>query len=145
MKKLLTTKGTNTQSIVMACVGAIIDVIFIIWMCSFFSDLPSYQLKKMTGLMIFEILVVLAMVLWTVRCFGVCQSYVDVYEDRMEGKAVQNLVQIREFRLRYDQITNITYRGLNVYIHTPGGKYMIITNAATAKEIFELYSRMGVR
>lgn len=140
MQKLLTTKGTNTQSIVGACISALVDVVFIIWLCVFFSDLSDYQLKKMTGVLIFEILIILAMSLFTVRQFGICQSYVDVYEDRMEGKAIQNGFQIREFRLRYDQISNITYRGLSVYIDTPGGKYRILTNARTAKEIFELYS-----
>lgn len=140
MQKLLTTKGTNTSSIVSACICALADIVFIIWLCVFFSDLSDYQLKKMTGVLLVAILGATVMVLFTVRQFALCRSYVDVYEDRLEGRAIQNGFQIIEFRLRYDQITNITYMGVSVYIHISGGKYRIITNARTAKEIFELYS-----
>lgn len=67
-------------------------------------------------------------------------SYADVYEDRIVGKGIQQLV-VRDFNLDYGQITDISCTGRNLYISTPGGKYKIITNAPKAKEVFDYYNQ----
>ena len=68
-------------------------------------------------------------------------SYIDIYEDRVEGKGIQNF-NVLQFSVRYSEINNITTEGIFIHIHTTSGTYKIISNKETATEVFTYYNQM---
>lgn len=147
-KPLITTAGTNKMMKVSAFVYAIAAVLFAIFIYNFFSNqiasYPKYAqeiyLQEAAGLIIFEVIICGFMLIYAAYLWATCRSYVNVYEDRLEGKGIQNVYQIVDFSLSYDKITNVTCTSMYIYIHTPGGKYKIVSNVQTAKEVFNYYN-----
>lgn len=151
-KPILTTRETNKASKLSAIISGIIDVVFVIFVWNFFKSkmdaLPAYMhddfMKEMFGtIAVLAVMACLALI-YTAYQFMICRSYVDVYEDRLVGRGIQNGYQLLDFDLSYDKITNITCSGIHLFIHTPGGKYKIVTNVQTAGEVFQFFhSRTG--
>lgn len=145
---LLTTRDTNKVSKISAIISGILDIVFVILAFAFFNNqqnsLPTSLrddfVKESAGLIILVAVAFGAMIIYTAYQFVICRSYVDVYSDRVEGKGIQNVYQVIDFSLSYDKITNITCAGIYVHIHTAGGQYKILTNAETAKKVYEYYN-----
>lgn len=136
---LITTRDTNKASKLSAVISGILDVIFAIMFISFFKD---QDLEEVAGLIVLCVAVLGGLVIYTAYQFSICRSYVDVYEDRLEGKGIQNGYQLTDFTLSYDKITNVSCSGINVLIHTSGGNYKILTNAETSKKVYEYCARV---
>lgn len=148
VKPVISTNGTNKVSKLSAILSGIIDVVFIIFMWNFIKSqmdsLPQSMrddfLQESVGLIVLLIVVAGAMAIYTVYQFAICKTYVDVYEDGMKGIGIQNGYQILAFNLNYAKITNVTYAGVHIIIHTSGGKYKIVSDAITAKKVFDYYN-----
>lgn len=145
---IITTNGTNQASKLSAKLSALLPIIFAIAIFSFFrgqlEPYPKYVQEKIledcAGLIIISAISFLALSMFVIYQFLITTSYVNVYADRMEGKGIQNVIQVVDFKLSYSQITSVTSMGNSVYINTPGGKYRILTDAKTAAEIFAYYN-----
>ena len=145
---LITTRDTNKTSRTGAIIGGVLDVLFAIFMICFIKGkadkVPSYLQDEFweasAGLIIFCVIVLGCMVIYTVYQFSICNSYVDVYDDHMEGKGIQNIYQIVDFNLGYDKIVSVTCSGIYLSIQTSGGKFKILTNVETAKKVYDHYN-----
>ena len=69
-----------------------------------------------------------------------CRAYVNVYEDRMEGRGIQGFYHIMDFNLKYDKIVNVSREKACLFIHTSNGKYKIYTDFKTGKQIFDYFA-----
>ena len=65
-------------------------------------------------------------------------SYVDIYDDHMEGKGMQGL-ELKNFSLRNAEVNNITLSGTEINIHTNAGVFKITSNKQVADKIFNFY------
>lgn len=150
-KPILTTEGTNKMMKISAIISATAAVAVAFFIFNFFQDqlgdLPSYAqelyLEKAAGLIILEVVLCGLLLIYAAYQWATCRSYVNVYEDRLEGKGIQNIYQIVDFSLSYDKIVNVTCMNMYVYIHTAAGKYKIVTNINTAKAVYNYYTQVG--
>lgn len=144
---ILTTRQTNKTFKLSAVISGIADVVFVVLIWTFFKSrmdaLPQYMhddfLKEAAGAIVLLTILIGAAVIYTAYQFLICRSYVDVYEDRMRGMGIQDRFHLLDFDLSRDKITNVTSSGIYVFIHTPGGKYKIVTNAVTAQEVVRCF------
>lgn len=67
-------------------------------------------------------------------------SFVDIYEDRITGKGIQNFSPM-DFNIKHEQVNNITTEGIWIHIHTTSGIYKIMTDKETAAEVFSYYNK----
>ena len=65
-------------------------------------------------------------------------SYVDIYNDHMEGKGMQGL-EIKNFSLKNSDINNITISGAVIHIHSNSGIFKVTSNKKLANKIFNYY------
>ena len=65
-------------------------------------------------------------------------SYVDIYDDHMEGKGMQGL-ELKNFSLKNVEVKNITVSGMEIDIHTNAGVFKITSNKQVADKVFNLY------
>ena len=65
-------------------------------------------------------------------------SFVDIYDDHMEGKGMQGL-ELKNFSLRNFEINNITVSGTEIHIHSNAGIFKITTNKQVADKVFNFY------
>ena len=66
------------------------------------------------------------------------QSYVECYSDKMVGQGIRGL-DVLMFNLEFDEITNVSVDGINIYIQTKSGKYQVISDKETAVQVFNYY------
>lgn len=145
---IITTNGTNSASKLSAIISGILNVVFAIFIISFFSkkmdavptSIRADVLSKMTGWIIILTVLWCAMVVYTVYQLSICRSYVDVFEDRVVGRGICNVYQVLDFSIPRNQITNVTYMKHFVFISHAGSRYKIITDAKTAKIIFDYFN-----
>ena len=69
------------------------------------------------------------------------RTYVEVFEDHIEGVGFREGIRLMDFNLSIERITNVTYKGSDLYFHSSGEKYRVRTNARTAKEIFAHFNK----
>ena len=80
------------------------------------------------------------MVMTAIHCVNGL-TYVDVYEDKFVGKGIQNL-NLLDFNIKIEQISNISVQGFWIHIHTNSGVYKIMTDKKTATEVFNYYNEL---
>ncbi len=149
---ILTTRDTNKISKVFAIISGILDIVLAAFVFSFFKkridSVPYYMqdayTEEISGFIGFAAIAFIAAIFYSVYQFVICRSYVDVYENRLEGKGIQNVYQIVDFNLSYDNITSVTCRGPYLNIQTPGSKYKILTNVKTAQKVYSHCSEVLV-
>lgn len=150
---ILTTRDTNKISKVFAIISGILDILFAVFILNFFKKridaVPGYMrddyTEAISGLIALVAIALAASLFYAAYQFVICRSYVDVYENRLEGKGIQNVYQIVDFNLSYDNITSVTCRGLYIHIQTPGGKFKILSNAETAQKVYSHCCEVLVR
>lgn len=149
-KPVISTRGTNNFAKLAALIGfiffalifAIIFVIIIKRVDSYPSIFRDQILKRAAVPTIAWVVISMLVLLFYALMYASCRAYVDVFEDRMEGKGIQNLYTVVDFKLDRTQIINVTYVRNQLYINAVAGKYKIITNSETAKRVFD-YCNMG--
>ncbi len=69
-------------------------------------------------------------------------SYLNMYEDHIEGKGVQGL-KLKTFSLKLKEINYITISaaigGTKIYIHSASGIFKVLTDKNIAEKVFDYY------
>lgn len=136
---IITTKKTNLVFLITSLAGALLTVVIGFQFVELAEEATSRWMFSTADK--FENLAVLLFVLAGVEVgFALLESttFADVYSDRIVGKGMHWL-KVMEFDLTYDQITNISCRGMYLYINVSGERYRITTSVNRAKEIFDYY------
>lgn len=146
-KPILTTKGTSKKTKTWRILSMTLSPVFMllilfIWLNSY----PDYARDMIMDEYGYTIGIIIAIViafdlLWGLVQVAQCESYVDVYEDRMEGKGILKVIQMWPFKLDHSKIVGVACSANFLYINTQNGKYTILTDAQTAKEITEYFNK----
>lgn len=145
---IISTKGTN-QSIrkIMVIISLVLLIFSILCLFIIRGEINSYPslyraavMRKYVPLIILVVFGCVLGFLALLLVLHLCSSYVDVYADRMEGKFIQDGIQVVYVNLSFDKITSITYARTSVYINTANTKYAVMTSPSNAKQIFDFYN-----
>ncbi len=73
--------------------------------------------------------------IWRIFIF---QTYVDVYNDHLEGKGLTGL-NIVNFYVRNEDIHNITNEKKSIFIHSTSGEFKIKTDRKSADKLYKYF------
>ena len=148
-KAIISSKGSTKALAVSALVSLGVGLVIFIGILGFvvnkINSYPSYMLGWVSGklygiVLMLGVLLVVDILLAAVPLLR-SKTYVEVFEDHMEGMGMQQWLKLMNFKLSNDKITNVTCNGLDIYIYTNGGKYRVTTDVKTAKAVFDYYNR----
>lgn len=148
-KAIISTKGTTKALAISALVTFGMGLAFFIgalfFVVSKINSYPSYILDRVGGKLfgivaVFGVLLIVDMLIAAAPLLR-SKTYVDVFEDHLEGMGMQQGLKLINFKLSNDKIVNVTCNGVDIYIHTNGEKYRVTTDVKTAKEIFDHYNK----
>lgn len=148
-KAIISTKGT-TKALVMSGLvslgtGLVIFIGILCFVVNKINSYPSYVMNRVSGKLfgVVAILGVLLIVDMLIAAVPILKSktYVEVFENHMEGMGMQQGLKLMNFKLSNEKITNVTCNGMDIYIHTNGGKYRVTSDVKTAKEVFDYYNK----
>ena len=138
--------STNNSAFTERIQGFIIYIIFII--SGFGVLLFGILVKNNTSSKPAPIITVIALLIITVgliqilRLHFTAYSYLNIYEDHIEGKGTQGL-KLKTFSLKLKEINYITTSavigGTKIYIHSASGIFEILTDTNIAEKVFDYY------
>lgn len=136
---VMSTKRTNTArknaGIVSAALTTLIGIFVIAFYC--YASEHTYSDSVVFLLLVGLFLLGDGIVMITMNCIN-GSTYVDIYEDRIVGKGIQNL-NPQNFNVKMEQVSNISVQGFWLHIHTNSGIYKVMTDKKTATAIFNYY------
>lgn len=138
---IISTKNTNTKykNTGIACAVLMCVLGFLVLCGYFFLSSHSSDDTLIVVLLLGIFLIGDGIITATLRYIN-ASSYVDIYQDRVIGKGIQNFSPL-DFNLKFEQIDNVSVEGIWVYIHTNSGNYKVMTDKKTATEIFNYYNQ----
>ena len=132
----ITKNENNKLKIILICCG-IIEIIIGITAIYFSVQLMSHT-SSAAALFVVSCLFILigtASTAWGILLF---QTYVNVYENHIQGKGIFGL-SIRNFYLINDHINNIIKSKKSILIHSLFGKFKVIVDNKNADKLYEYF------
>ena len=138
-QKIMSTRGTNGRQKaagVFSGGALIVASIFLFAFAAFASK--HGQSSSFTPLFLMGVIALIWGIAEMALYFYWSTAYLDVYDDHMEGKGIQQ-IEVKNFYVKNSQIKNITVSGMRLQIHSDAGEFKIITSKKTASKIYEYF------
>ena len=135
-QKIMSTKGTNGRQKMAGVFGGGAMIVASIFLFAFAAFASKHgQSSSFTPLFMLGVVALVWGITEMALYFYWSTAYLDVYDDHMEGKGIQQ-IEVKNFYVKNSQIKNVTVSGMRVQIHSDMGEFKIVTSKKTASKIF---------
>ncbi len=130
-----TRNTTDTRKKVTMVLSAMLILlgIFVVALC-FCAD-ENTNLHDAIVLLLIGFLIIGYGIIMAVKNYINTLTYVDVYDDRIIGKGIQDM-SVLGFNIKLKEINNVAIEGYWLHIQTSSGVYKVMTNNSTAAKVF---------